>query len=152
MARYRFRLAALRRLREIRRDELRARLAEALRAQEILEEQAERLDEQLAAFVDLRRRLLRSGRPDVSQLLEAQRYAIALQTMQRTLRGQREQLATEVASRQLAATDAERDVRVLDKLEEKQRAAHRRAAETAEGRLLDEIGGRRRSAVESEER
>lgn len=143
MARFRFRLAALRRLREIRRDELQARLAEAIRAQELLDQQATRLGEQLTALLETQRQQLASRSPNVNRLLEAQRYALALQAMQRTLEQQRGQLAQEAEARRRAVVEADREVRVLDRLADKQLAAHRRAEQSAEQRILDEIGGQR---------
>jgi flagellar FliJ protein len=143
MARFRFRLAALRRLREIRRDELQARLSEAVRAQDVLDDQAARLGQQLTALVETQRQQLASRSPNVNRLLEAQRYALALQAMQRTLDQQRSQLAQEVEARRRAVVEADREVRVLDRLAEKQLAAHRRAEQSAEQRILDEIGGQR---------
>ena len=56
---------------------------------------------------------------DVNGLLTSQRYQLALQAQFRTLAEQAAKLAEEVESRRNAVVEADREVRVLDKLEER---------------------------------
>ncbi len=59
------------------------------------------------------------------------------------LDGQRETLATEIEHRRLALVEANREVRVLEKLREKQVTRHRRDENRRETKVLDEVAGRR---------
>jgi flagellar FliJ protein len=139
MPRFRFRLETLRRLREITRDELRSRLATAYEAERILADQRRAVDDETLALTDARRRAVQETPLNVSALLEAQRYQLALQAQARTLAEQAEKLAAEVERRRQAVVEADREVRVLDKLEERQRSQHNLAAGRAEAKRLDEV-------------
>src|SRR5688572_26241999 len=129
MARFRFRLQTLRRLREIHRDEQRGRLATAYEAERILAEQRESLAAEGVALTQAQRQLMQHGSLDVNQLLAAQRYQLALEAQSRALAEQAAKLAEEVERRRLALVEADREVRVLDKLEERQRLQHRANAQ-----------------------
>jgi flagellar FliJ protein len=148
MARFRFRLQTLRRLREIHRDEQRSRLATAFEAERILEEQRTALAEEAGELADSQRQLMRQGAVDVNLLLSGQRYQLALEAQARTLADQAAKLAEEVERRRLALVEADREVRVLDKLEERQRGQHRVAAERADAKRLDEVATTRWEAAE----
>ncbi len=148
MARFRFRLQTLRRLREIHRDEQRGRLATAYEAERILAEQRDALAAEGVALTHAQRQLMQQGALDVNQLLAAQRYQLALEAQSRTLAEQAAKLAEEVERRRLALVEADREVRVLDKLEERQRQQHRAHAQRAETKVLDEVGSLRWEAPE----
>jgi flagellar FliJ protein len=148
MARFRFRLQTLRRLREIHRDEQRSRLATAFEAERILEEQRTALAEEAGELADSQRQLMRQGAVDVNLLLSGQRYQLALEAQARTLADQAAKLAEEVERRRLALVEADREVRVLDKLEERQRGQHRVAAERTDAKRLDEVATTRWEAAE----
>ena len=139
MARYRFRLQTLRRLREIARDELRSQLATAYEAERILAEQRAALDAEAAVLAAGQRQAMQQSPLDVNRLLEAQRYQLSLQAQSRVLAEQAEKLVTEVQRRRAAVIEAEREVRVLDKLEARQRAHHAQGHLQAETKLLDEM-------------
>ena len=116
MARFRFRLDTLRRLREATRDELRVRLAEAFQAEQILSDQRRAIDSDSAALVQTRRQLVGGGSLDVTRLLELQRYQLLLEAQSRTLAEQAARLSEEVDVRRHAVVEADRQVRVLEKL------------------------------------
>ncbi len=139
MARFRFRLETLRRLREMNRDELRGRLAEAFQAEQILQDQQATVGAEAASLAEMRRRQLAAGEFDVTRMLEAQRYQLLLEAQQRSLAEQAVKLSNEVEVRRQAVVEADREVRVLDKLRERRAADHRAAAERAESKLLDDI-------------
>src|SRR5688572_28135019 len=139
MARFRFRLQTLRRLREIYRDEQRGRLATAFKAERILNERREQVASELVGLSEARRRLMQQGSLDVNQLLASQRYQLSLEAQIRTLAEQAEKLAVEVERRRQALVEADREVRVLDKLEDRQRRQHRDAIARAETKTLDEV-------------
>jgi len=52
-------------------------------------------------------------------------------------------LEQEIERRREAVVDADRQVRVLDKLRERREREHRYAAERAESKRLDEVGANR---------
>jgi len=148
MAKYRFRLAPLKRLREATRDEKRASLAEALRAQEIVIEQRAELERHLVELSDSARRAMAPGKVNVDQLLYAGRYELMLRAKQQLLAQQVQELAAEVDRRQQILAEANRDVRVLEKLEERQAARHREEEEKRLQQTLDEVAGRRHREAE----
>lgn len=148
MARFRFRLQTLRRLREIHRDELRVRLAEAFQAERILADQQGALAEERTGLADLQRRLVAQGAVDVTRLLASQRYQLLLESQERSLAEQAVQLAEEVERRREAVVEADRQVRALDKLRERQHDEHRRTALSLEAKRLDDIGTMRWEATE----
>jgi flagellar protein FliJ len=148
MARFNFRLQTLRRLREIHRDEQRGRLATAYEAERILAEQRNALIAETAALVESQRALMQQRALDVNQLLTAQRYQMALEAQIRTLADQAARLAEEVERRRQSLVEADREVRVLDKLEERKRQQHRAASQRAETKVLDEVASTRWEAAE----
>ncbi len=148
MARFNFRLQTLRRLREIHRDEQRGRLATAYEAERILAEQRNAVVAETASLVDSQRQLMQQGTLDVNQLLAAQRYQMALEAQIRTLADQAARLAEEVERRRQSLVEADREVRVLDKLEERKRQQHREASQRAETKVLDEVATTRWEAAE----
>jgi flagellar FliJ protein len=148
MAPFRFRLQTLRRLREIHRDEQRGRLATAFEAERILEEQRGKLAAESAELAVLQRQMMLGGAVDVNQLLTGQRYQLGLEAQSRTLSEQAAKLAEEVERRRQAVVEADREVRVLDKLEERQRQHHREASARLETKVLDEVAANRWKAAE----
>jgi flagellar protein FliJ len=148
MARFRFRLQTLRRLREIHRDDQRARLATAYEAERILVEQQQMVTAERVALGEAQRRLMQQGALDVNQILASQRYQLTLEAQSRTFAEQATKLAEEVERRRQTLVEADREVRMLDKLEERQRRQHREAAGRAETKVLDEVAATRWEAPE----
>ncbi len=139
MAKFNFRLAALLRLRESRRDECRAALAEAYRVDETLAKQFDTLSRELDALRQFYRRKASPGAVDIDQLVEAQRYELVARGQQRNIAEQRETVAAEIERRRQALVEADREVRVLEKLRERQAEQHRREEELRETKRLDEV-------------
>jgi flagellar FliJ protein len=149
MARFRFRLETLRRLREMNRDELRVRLAEAYQAEQILVGQRATLVGEIATMAEAQRKLTSDGAVDVTRLLESQRYQLLLEAQGRTLAEQAARLAEEVEVRRQAVVEADRQVRVLDKLHDRRRSQHEQAQQAAEAKRLDEVAATRWEASRS---
>jgi len=143
MAKFRFRLATLRKLRVAQRDEMRAKLAEAYQAELLLEQQLETVQVEVKNQQSLQRSAIQDAAMNVNHLLETQRYLAVLRAQQSTMQGQTKLLATEVQRRRQAAIEADRQVRILDKLQERQKAEHRQKLQKAEIKELDEIAARR---------
>jgi flagellar FliJ protein len=140
MKQFKFRLATLVRLRESVRDERRGQLADALRVQTALEDQVTGLEQQLGEI--RRSQASPAGPVDVDRLLAAQRYEVVLQFETRKLRGQLATLAVEVEKRRQALMIADQDVKVLEKLRERQLDRYRADAGQALMKEMDEIAGR----------
>ena len=143
MAKFKFRLATLLRLRETTRDERRAELAKAYQAEEILENQCRQIANQLDQLAGQSRQACAPGPLDLDQLLETRRYELVLQTQGRQARQQLEAVQAEVRRRCEAAVDANRQVRVLEGLREKQLQRHRQEETRLDVKQLDEVAGRR---------
>ncbi len=143
MARYKFRLNSLQRVRKARRDEQRVSLAEAFRAEQIL---AESRAEVAAELEDLRtlQRLATSGKYlDVNQLLEAQRYELLLKARSQELMKQAILLSAETERRRQNLVEADREVRVLEMLDDRQHKEFNKEQQRVETKLLDDIATQR---------
>jgi flagellar FliJ protein len=138
MPRFRFRLETVLKLRRAQRDERRQRLAEAHEAQRVLREH----QQELAAEIEqVRSRLLAGSQPgavNVDALLDVHRYELMLRARRGQLEQQQARVAAEAQRRRQALVEADREVRMLEKLEEKQALAHRRREERLELKQLDE--------------
>ena len=142
MAKFRFRLATLQKLREIQRDELRSKLAEAVQAQQILDEQLAQVATDIANLQALRRQAVTGGQIAVEPLLQAQRYQSLLLGQQTTMQEQMRLLQAEAERRRLAVVEADRQVKVLEKLHERKLTEFRQEQQRADFKLLDEVASR----------
>ena len=143
MAKFKFRLATLLRLREAARDERRTELAEAYRADDILRQGLDRVGKQLGWLQDGCRKTAGPGTVDVDRLVEAQRYELVLRTQQSRLGQQREAVTAEIDRRRQSLVGANRDVRLLEKLRQHQAQRHRQTENRREIKQLDEVAGQR---------
>ena len=139
MARFKFRLATLLKLREATRDERRTELAQAYRADEVLSKNLDQVQTELIALEDQCRKAAGPGKIDIDRLIEAQRYEIILKVQQRSMNEQRERLAAEIERRRVALLAANREVRILEKLREHQVEQHSQAENRLEIKRLDEV-------------
>jgi flagellar export protein FliJ len=139
MARFKFRLATLLRLRELARDERRAQLAQAYRAQEILEERKRLLEQHLA---ELRRRTRLAAGPgeiDIDRLIEARRFEVVLLAERQQVDQKQEAVGQEVERRRQALVEANREVQVLENLRARQQERYRAEEHRRDVKSLDEI-------------
>ena len=142
MAQFRFRLATLLRLREAARDEKRAHLAEAYRAEEVVHT---RLSELKAEIDSLKQRYVQGispGAVNVDALVDTQRYEFIVRAEQTVIQGQLQALRDEVEKRREALVQADRDVRVLEKLRDAQLERFQAEEAAAEVKTLDEVAAR----------
>jgi flagellar FliJ protein len=135
---FHFRLETLLRLRIAERDQRRADLAKALRAEEMLQSELQGVQRQQSELAVRGRQLKSPGAVDVDALLQTHRYELVLLTQLRQLASQLVQVQTETERRRLMLVEADRQVRVLEKLRERQALAHRKQAERLENKQLDE--------------
>jgi flagellar protein FliJ len=139
MSAFHFRLETLLRLRMAERDERRADLAKALRAEGVLLAELRQIEtEQLQARVKVREQSA-PGAADVDGLLQTNRYQLVLKAQRGQLEGQLIQVRAELERRRQALLEADRGVRVLEKLRERQLAAHRDREARLEIKVLDEV-------------
>jgi flagellar protein FliJ len=139
MAKFQFRLATLLRIREATRDERRHALAEAYRVDELLRVQVENIGRELSQLITQRRQDAGPGEVKVDRLVNSQRFELTLRHQERQLLRQRETVAAEIERRRQALIEADREVRVLEKLREKRAEEHRQEQDRREARRLDEV-------------
>jgi flagellar FliJ protein len=142
MAKFQFRLATLQKLRELHRDELRAKLAEAVRANQILEEQLSQVAAEIESLQAMRREVVQSSLVEVDPLLQAQRYHGVLLAQQATMHEQSRLLLAEIERRRQSVVEADRQVKVLEKLHERKLEEYRRGEMRSEMKVLDEVASR----------
>lgn len=146
----RFRLAALLRLRLAERDQRRLELAKALRAVQILQEQQAEADQEQAQWLAQVRTLLAPGPADLDAVLARYRYAAVLHARRQQVAAQLAEVENEAQRRRAALLEADRQVRLLEKLAARWAQAERRQSLRREGQRLDEaaaIGYLRRQEV-----
>jgi flagellar export protein FliJ len=91
----------------------------------------------------MRRKAVTSSSINVDSLLEAQRYQGVLISQQAKMREQMRLLAAEVERRREAVVEADRQVKVLEKLHEHKLGEHREERQRAETKVLDEVAARK---------
>jgi flagellar export protein FliJ len=143
MAKYEFRLKTLQKVREARRDEHRAALADAFRAEQVLAETRAELALESETLRALQRSATSGKYTDVNQLLEAQRYELLLKARNQDLAKQAILLAAETVRRRQTLVESDRDVRSLERLDERHEREFRRDADRQETKHLDEIAANR---------
>jgi flagellar FliJ protein len=139
MSKFKFRLATLLRLREATRDERRTELAEAYRVDDTLKRQLQRTEEEITSMQADCRKTVEPGEVDLDRLVEAQRYKIALRLQRLQIARQRETVQTEIERRRQVLAEANREVRVLENLRDKQAGQHRQQEDRREMKRLDEV-------------
>jgi flagellar FliJ protein len=147
MARFKFRLATLLRLREAARDEKRAQLAEAYRAVQILQERIQEVDNELAAARGEQQASVRVGKIDVDQVTNAHRYELLLRAQRKGLEQQQQTVQEEADRRRLALVEADRQVRVLEKLREKKIHEYEQIEARRDLKLMDELASRAKTTL-----
>ena len=149
MGKFKFRLQTLLRLRDAARDRRRLELAEAYRADEVIRQQQQRVEQDVTELARQSRQDCGPGELNLDRLLDGRRYELVLNAQQRFLSRQHEAVEAEIEKRRLALVEANRGVRVLEALRQK---LHRRHEEEENRQLvkqLDEVAGRRTEREEA---
>jgi flagellar FliJ protein len=139
MSAFHFRLATLLRLRLGERDERRSDLAKALAAAEILLGQRKSLEVEERDNLTALRKVAAPGGANIDRLIHGHRYAAILKVRATQLSAQQAQVEREIERRRQVLVEADRQVRVLEKLRSRQQAEHQRRADKLEARQLDEV-------------
>ena len=142
MAAFRFQLASVLKLREATRDERRAQLAEAYAAEEKLLARRRLIETDLAGLGKLRHERTATGPVNIDLFVSASRYEAVLRNELHAIAGHVATLAAEIERRRQALMVADHEVRMLEKLRDKQREIHRQGEALLEIKQLDEIAGR----------
>jgi flagellar FliJ protein len=143
MSAFVFRLETLLKLRVAERDQRRQQLSEAYKAKQILDERSRQLAEDLRDLKGLVRQASLPGEINVDQLLITHRYELLLLAQSKQHDQQAQQITDEIERRRLALVEADRQVRVLEKLREKQLLDHQQRQHKLETKQFDEIAQRR---------
>jgi flagellar export protein FliJ len=143
MPQFSFPFQTLLRLREGERQQRRLELAQACEAERLLQQHIDAAQAELASAEAGTRRASAPGEVHVDRLLELRRYTLSVQTMCRGLSQKQLQLRDEIERRRAALTEADRSVRVLEKLREKQEFEFQAQQRKQEQNIWDEIGARR---------
>ncbi len=139
MTKFTFRLATLLKIRRAARDERRAQLAQAYEADATLQSEQDRLAELTTEIARHYQAASGPGVIDVDRLLEMQRHDLFLRAQIQHIRKQREAVAAEIERRRAVLAEANRQVKVLEKLEDRQLERHRDEESRREIKQLDEV-------------
>ncbi len=146
MSHFEFRLDSLLKLRQAECQRRRAEVEEAFRAQQQLSEQ---IGQTRREIDEMRQRSLADaapGRIDVARLSNAQRYQQVLRGQLLSLSQQQSQWVVELEERRLALVEADRQLRVLEKLRDRHLRVHQGEQQRREIKALDEVAAHQRHA------
>ena len=145
MTTFRFRLETLLKMRRDERDVQRQHYAKAIEAQRILQGQIEQVSLDIQETQEVLRTNSSPGDIDVDRLLRAHRYELLLQAQRQQLDLQAQRVAQEVERRRLNLLQADREVRLLEKLRDRQFEAFQHNEQRREQKTLDDISTREMS-------
>ena len=135
---YQFRLTTMLKLREQARDERRRELAQAYEAERILNARMTEMQAEIEATRQRTRIAGGAGSINIEELLNARRYALVMKSQVLDAEAQVKLVLEEVERRRLALLEADRDVKVLEKLRERQSDQHGELERKQENKQLDE--------------
>jgi flagellar protein FliJ len=150
MPKYKFRLTTLQKVREAKRVQDRAALAEAFQAEHVLAEHQVALAAEQAGLREMQRSVTPGQYLDVNRLLEAARYELVLKAREAELTRQQATVTVETERRRQVLVEAERDVRALALLDERQRRQYEKHQQRVEAKRLDEAAIQRHRARDGE--
>ena len=142
MPQFQFKLKPVLRLRIAERDDRRARLAEAYHAERILRDRLAQAEAERASVREMVRAASSPGQVDVDALLRTHRYELVVAAQVFSIQQQLKQVAEEIERRRLVLVEADRQVRVLEKLRDRQLAEFQQQEFKREMKQLDEIAQR----------
>lgn len=142
MAEFHFRLAAVLRIREQERDEKRQELVQAVTARDILDQHREKLEEERRVLGEALRQSLAQGKIDADQMLAWRRYEMLLNAQREQVQRQIEGVEQEIEKRQAALSEANRAVKALELLRDRQMEEFNRGERRKEMKRLDEMAAR----------
>lgn len=131
------RLATLLRVREAERDQRRTELAEAVHSLDLVRQHMVELAHEAERLQRLTREASRPGTLNINRLLNSHRYDLLLEVRHQQLSHREFALTSLVEGRREMVVDADREVRMLEKLIEKGEAHQQLTEQRREQNLLD---------------
>lgn len=135
---YQFRLTTMLKLREQARDERRRELAQAYEAERIVRVRISEMQAEIEATRHRTRIAGGAGSINIEELLNARRYALVMKSQVVEAESQVKLVLEEIERRRLTLLDADRDVKVLEKLRERQSDQQAELERKQENKQLDE--------------
>jgi flagellar protein FliJ len=142
MKAFRFRLATVLKLREATRDERLASLAEAQAADDKLSSRRQAIQADIAQLNRLQQGRTATGQVNIDVLVSSSRYDSILRAELVAITAHQAKLAVEIEQRRQRVMAADREVRTLEKLRDKQLELYRQNESLHELKGLDEIATR----------
>jgi flagellar export protein FliJ len=133
-----FRFATVQKLREQTRDERRRELAQAYEAERLLREKTLQMQAEIDATQQRTRQVAGQGQVNVEDLLSARRYELIVKSELKAVESQIVQVLAEIERRRQALLEADREVKVLNKLQERQAEQAAEIERKRENKQLDE--------------
>ena len=143
MKAFQFRLQTLQRLREQTRDVAQRDLASALLQQTELQQHTDVLQGELQGLENHMRSAVKRTKLDVDRVMDGHRHQLSLQAKLAQLGKAMAEAKAEVQRCREKLTEADREVKVLEKLHERQLAEHARQQAQHEAKQLDEVASTR---------
>ncbi len=143
MTKKKFRLATLQKIRKQHRDTCRMDLAKAHEAEQILAEQAAELKEKTTRLADFQQQTASAKTMDVNRLLQIQRFKAVVQADIKILQEKVLTVRNEIQRRRTILLAADRDVKSLEKHEEKLQEQNNADLLRQETKEIDEIASLR---------
>lgn len=115
----------------------------AIHALRILEERLQQVETEIGEQRMRRNETAQQRDLQVEKLIQSERYELVLTFQKQELHNQIQQVSEEMETRRETLVEADREVKVLEKLREKQMAGHQLLVARDEQRQLDEMGTQR---------
>jgi len=126
--------------------EKQAALAQAYEARRIKEEERGELEQNIAGNLQSARKVMQSGKIDVNFLLGVRRHEMFLIAQLEEVRQQIVLIEEEIERRRQAVIEANKELKIIEKLREKKREQYLAEEKRKEIRDMDEIAGVKRNA------
>ena len=140
---FKFRLDSLITIRDNKLKERQQKLAEAYDARQILEEYLQEIDKQLEEGIIAVRELSQPGQTvNVEHLIGFRQQEMFLRANQEYLMEKMKMIDEEIEVRLAAVIEANKELKVVEKLKEKQHEKYLENENKAETKMMDEIGAR----------
>ena len=136
MSGFRFRLETLLKLRVRRRDERHEALAKAVQAEQIVADRVRNVAREIEEGREIRRGELQAAELNVDRLLRGGGHEMLLRAERTKLEQQLRQIGDELERRRAALVEADREVKMLERLKEKRQEAHETRIAQQETRML----------------
>lgn len=140
---FRFRLQPLQKIRENIRQERQTELAKALEAEAVVREKIESIGREIVATKEDGRKQAAAGKINVDYLVALRRHEAYLIVQKAEAEQKLEQVLVEVERRRLAVVEADKEVKIMEKLHEKLKERHENELSAKEVMELDEIASQR---------